>query len=425
MRRAGYESLVVMSVVMDFFNKICCVAIFKFLFLGFGLASCLHANDSAIILGPIEGELAKKQIPIDLGRTPKALIPLVSKPIYLHGGLRLATEKESQFSATFGSAGLNKIQVSITRGNPKSSFSEYTVSSSSLESAVFLACDRLVLELLKIPGFFSGRLSYISDVSRAKEILISDALMTYARPQTSFGKIAFNPSWNNSGAGIFFTSNRKVFNNVYHLDLATRKVATVANYKGSNLCAVQNPRSSQTALILSTSGNPELWLAGAPYERPRRVTKNKSNESGPCWSPDGRRLILTSDSRGKPQLYEVSLSSGVLSRIPTNVSSHCVEAAWNPLDSSKIAFTAAVGGGFQIFEYDFSKRTSRMITRGRDHAMQPCWANDGRHLFFTSRSSGGATRIMLVDTEFEEATPISLHDRSFGNCSQPSFFYYR
>ena len=165
-------------------------------------------------------------------------------------------------------------------------------------------------------------------------------------------------------------------------------MATVANYKGSNLCAVQNPRSSQTALILSTSGNPELWLAGAPYERPRRVTKNKSNESGPCWSPDGRRLILTSDSRGKPQLYEVSLSSGVLSRIPTNVSSHCVEAAWNPLDSSKIAFTAAVGGGFQIFEYDFSKRTSRMITRGRDHAMQPCWANDGRISFLPAGLRG-------------------------------------
>jgi len=247
--------------------------------------------------------------------------------------------------------------------------------------------------------------------------------MTFARPQTSFGKIVFNPSWNNSGAGIFFTSNRQVFNNVYHLDLSSRKVSTVAKYKGSNLCAVQNPKSSQTALILSTSGNPELWLGSTPYSRPRRITNNKSNESGPCWSPDGRRLIVTSDSRGKPQLYEVSLSSGVLSRIPTNVSSHCVEAAWNPVHSERIAFTAAVGGGFQVFEYNFSTRASRMITSGVNHAMQPCWANDGRHLFFTQRSSGGALSIMVVDTEFEEARPVMLHDKKFGNCSQPSFFY--
>ena len=79
----------------------------------------------------------------------------------------------------------------------------------------------------------------------------------------------------------------------------------MANYKGSNLRAVQNPRTAQTALILSTSGNPELWIANTPYERPRRITNNKSNESGPCWSPDGRRMIVTSDTRGKPQLYEV------------------------------------------------------------------------------------------------------------------------
>jgi TolB protein len=381
--------------------------------------------EPAIVLGPIEGDLARKQIPVDLGRTPNSLVPLVSKPIFIHGGLRLATEKESQFSVTFASMGINKIQVSIKRGSPKTAYRDYSVSSSSLESAVSLACDRLVLELLQIPGFFSGRLAYISNVSGAKEVLVSDATMTYAKPQTAFGKITFNPAWNNSGAGLFFTSNRKVFNNIYHLDLATRKVATVANYKGSNLCAVQNPKSSQTALILSSSGNPELWLGSTPYERPRRITRNKSNESGPCWSPDGRRLLVTSDARGKPQLYEVSLSSGVLSRIPTNVSSHCVEATWNPVDPSRIAFTAAVGGGFQIFEYDFRKRASRMITKGKDHAMQPCWANDGRHLFFTSRKNGGSTRIMVIDSEFEEAVPIPLHDKSFGNCSQPSFFYYR
>ena len=100
-----------------------------------------------------------------------------------------------------------------------------------------------------------------------------------------------------------------------------------------------------------------------------------------------------------------------------------MEAAWNPSDSKRIAFTAAVGGGFQLFEYDFYKRSSRLLTRGSNHAMQPCWANDGRHIFFTSRATNGATKIMVLDTEFEEAKPISLHDHSFGNCAQPSFIY--
>ena len=178
-------------------------------------------------------------------------------------------------------------------------------------------------------------------------------------------------------------------------------------------------------MILSTSGNPELWLAPNPRSKPKRITRNKSNESGPCWSSDGRRMILTSDSRGKPQLYEVSLSSGLLTRIPTNVSSHCTEASWNPADPTRIAFTAAVGGGFQIFEYSFSTRQSRPLTGGGNHAMQSCWANDGRHLFFTERSSSGSTRLMVLDTELKGARPVPLHDKNFGNCSQASFHYPR
>jgi hypothetical protein len=55
--------------------------------------------------------------------------------------------------------------------------------------------------------------------------------------------------------------------------------------------------------------------------------------------------------------------------------------------------------------------------------MQPNWASDGRHLYYTERSSSGATRIVLLDTEFEEAKPIPLHDSSFGNCSQLNFYY--
>ena len=41
------------------------------------------------------------------------------------------------------------------------------------------------------------RRELFSDLSGKKEIYAADSLMTYARPQTSFGKITFNPSWNN------------------------------------------------------------------------------------------------------------------------------------------------------------------------------------------------------------------------------------
>lgn len=389
----------------------------------FGFAGIsLGQSKSTIVLGPIEGELARKQVPLDLGNTLPGIAPLASRAINVHGGLRLVTPKKSKFSISLIQQGQNSLQLTIAGGLPKKPLQSITLSGESSIETIFKAMDLAVVEILGIPGFFSGKLSYLSDLGGKKEIFVSNALMSSARPQTSFQKITFNPSWDNQGKGIFFTSNRKVFNNVYHLDLTSRKISTIASYKGSNLRAVQNPRTQQVALILSASGNPDVWLAETAKSRPRKITNNRSNESGPCWSPDGRRMIVTSDSRGKPQLYEVSLSTGKLTRIPTNISSHCTEAAWNPVDANRIAFTAAVGGNFQICEYNFSSRKSKILTRGKRDGMQPAWAIDGRHLYFTERSSSGPTRIMILDTEFEEAKPIMLHDASFGNCSQVSFY---
>ena len=397
--------------------------------LAFMTGSPLCGQDrGTIVLGTIEGELKKKQVPLDLGKTSKTLARLIAKAVSVHGGVRLAPPSLTRYSVYFAPLGGNQVRVEISKGSPdvpKKLFKSFVIQGNSIDDAVLKGCDRMVESILGIPGFFSGKICYLSKLSGNKEVFVANSLMTSAQPHTSFKKITFNPSWDNRGTGVFFTSNRKVFNNIYHLDLSSRKISTIANYRGSNLRAVQNPRNSEVAMILSTSGNPEVWLASSPKSKPKRITRNKSNESGPCWSSDGRRLIVTSDSRGKPQLYEVSLSSGRLTRIPTNVSSHCTEASWNPADPTKIAFTAAVGGGFQVYEYSFSSRKSRALTGGRNHGMQPCWANDGRHLFFTERSSNGNTRLMILDTELPGAKPVALHGTSFGNCSQASFHYPR
>tara|TARA_B110000008_G_C16977384_1_gene566474 strand:- start:427 stop:1689 length:1263 start_codon:yes stop_codon:yes gene_type:complete len=376
-----------------------------------------------ILLPGIETELAKKQIPIDFGTTSTALVPLLKKAFSMHGAFRLSHPKESRYSIEFSAKGGSQVGIVIFNGNTKRAIQNLAASGNSIDDALLRGCDKVVSELLKTPGFFSGKISYLSNLSGHKEIFVSNSLMTSSRPNTNFKKITFNASWDNQGQGIFFTSNRQLFNNIFYLDLSSRKISTIANYRGSNLSAVQNPRNSQVALILSSTGNPEVWIAPYPNTKPKRLTRNKSNESGPCWSSDGRRLIVTSDSRGKPQLYEVSLSTGSLTRIATNISSHCTEASWNPRDSSKISFTAAVGGGFQVFEYSFKARKSRQLTKGVGHGLQSTWLNDGRHILYTERSVKGSTRLMILDTELEGAQAKALHGSNFGNCSQASFYY--
>jgi TolB protein len=379
--------------------------------------------DKRILLPGIVSELEKKQISIDFGDTSKKITPILRKAFSCHGAFRLSPPGKSQYVLRFTNSSGNQVEVAVLTGNPQKIVKILIASGSSEEEAILKGSDKVVNYFLKTPGFFAGKISYISNLSGHKEIYVSNALMTSSRPNTNFKKISFNASWDNQGNGLFFTSNRQLFNNIFYLNLRTRKISTIANYRGSNLSAVQNPRTEQLAMILSGKRNPDVWIAASPSSKPKQLTRNKSNESGPCWSSDGRRLIVTSDSRGKPQLYEVSLSTGILTKIPTNVSSHCVEASWNPLDPTRISFTAAVAGGFQIFEYNFMERRSKQITKGSSHGLQSTWLNDGRHIIYTERTNKGATRLMIIDTELEGAQAKALHGSNFGNCSQASFFY--
>jgi TolB protein len=152
----------------------------------------------------------------------------------------------------------------------------------------------------------------------------------------------------------------------------------------------------------------------------RRLTRNRSLETSPSWSPDGQRLVYASDAPGRPQLYVLPAAGGTPRRLPTNVSRYCAEPDWNPVDAKQIAFTAAVSGGFQIALYDAEAGVAKVLTKAPGAAVEPTWLNDGRHLIFTQRLDG-RTRLMLLDSRSGKVS--ALHTRALGDTSEATFVY--
>ena len=96
------------------FFKIC-----LFVILLFGaIQNLCSQRDSTIVLGSIESELEKQQVPIDLGDTPKTIAAVVGKAIKIHGGLRLSSPR-GRFAATFSSQGGNSVKFLSLQVVPK------------------------------------------------------------------------------------------------------------------------------------------------------------------------------------------------------------------------------------------------------------------------------------------------------------------
>jgi TolB protein len=353
--------------------------------------------------------------------TDTALAKLAQRAFALHGAYTLTTSAKAAYTFQIERASGSSVTLTIGSGQPVQEQLRRVIPGRDLQNATLRACDLAVEATLHIKGFFAGKLAFIGKQRGISEVYTSDLLFNRVRPLTADRALLTGPNWSPDGSKLLYTTYYKTgFPDIYMIDLQSGRKIPVATYKGTNSGGEYAPNGRSIAMSLTSAGNAEIFVSESINKKPRRLTTNKSLETSPTWSPDGRRLAFTSDTRGKPQIYEMSANGGPMRRIPTNVSSYCSEPTWNPIKENLIAFTAAVGGGFQIALYDFKTRSSQILTTASQSAVEPTWMNDGRHLVFTQRQNG-RMRLMLLDTESKKVS--SLHLSDFGDAYSASFVY--
>ncbi|MDD3179216.1 MAG: biopolymer transporter Tol [Opitutaceae bacterium] len=377
-------------------------------------AAALVAQDSRNI-GTINVQADGTTIPVRIvGSTPE-LQSLALTAFNAHGRYRPVADRGS-YTLNFTAVGASQVRVVITRGNAGTPVATETATGTSLRNALLRAADIAVTKTSGLRGFFAGKLACVSNRSGRSEIYTSDLFFGEVLMHPSNSKQIIAPHWAPDGTRIIFTAYRPLFPDIYVLDLRSHNLSLLVSFKGTNSGGRFSPDGSRTAMVLSGEGNPEVYVGNAQGRQIRRLTFSSGVEAGPCWSPDGSRLVLTSEPG--PQLYLLPASGGSLSRLATNISNYCAEPDWCRWDASKIAFTCGVGRGFQIAVYDFSTRSSRIVSRAPYDAIEPCWMADGRHLVYTARTSSGR-RLHLLDTESGKATPLS--PSSFGSSGNASY----
>src|SRR5262249_33725143 len=70
-----------------------------------------------------------------------------------------------------------------------------------------------------------------------------------------------------------------------------------------------SPDGKRVAVYRSVNGNTDVWLIDAARGVPTRFTFDAASDMYPIWSPDGSRVVFTSNRKGIYNLYW-KLSSG-------------------------------------------------------------------------------------------------------------------
>lgn len=370
--------------------------------------------------GTVEGSADKAVLPVRIAADQPELERLAAQAFGAHGAFSVSASAAT--TIRFAVAGSSSVRVTVERGRPARAELSQEVSGRSLRNALFRAADAAVAHLTRKPGFFAGRLTFVSERTGMSEIYISDLFFGEAVQMTNDRAQCVTPRWAPDGRRILYTSYfANGMPDIYLIDTASKQRSTFVSVKGTNTGGRFSPDGSQVAMILSPKGGGDVYVAPASGRPIRALTKTPNQiEATPSWSPDGGRLVVASDAQatGKPQLYLIGLTGGTPQRLPTNVSGYCAEPDWSHADRNLIAFTAASGRGYQIAVFDFASNSAKVITRVAGDAIEPSWTNDGRHLVFTQRTSS-SQRICILDTQTGKVTQIS--PTSYGKAYQASF----
>ena len=341
---------------------------------------------------------------------------LARRALSTHGSFRL-TNADAHFNISFSKAQNNSVELKIDGSKP---FSQI-VYGKNTANAVAKACDLVVRKILGEPSYFTGTLAFVSDRTGHTEIYTSDILFQNIRSITNDNSDSLLPHWSPDGSKIIYTGYyRTKLMDLYEINLASKSRKTFANFKGTNTGGAFSPDGSKVAMILTATGNAEVWTSSSisnAKNNLKRLTKTSAAEASASWSPDGKKLIFSSDALGGPQLYTMPSDGGAMKRIPTNISGYCSEPDWNKRYPNLIAFTTAQNGAFQIAVYDFETKESRVITSGGSSSL-PKWTNDGRHIIFT-KNHGKSRALYIVDSITQKQT--ALHSKNLGNCGEADF----
>jgi eukaryotic-like serine/threonine-protein kinase len=201
--------------------------------------------------------------------------------------------------------------------------------------------------------------------------------------------------------------------------LNNRKLSQLTTAEGLEEWPAWSPDGSRLAYVAEAGGYRQLFVRTLTTGAERRITDQPGDDIQPAWSPDGKQLAFVrastdggrlepSDINGTYQeggdIWSVELESGRTTRLVQNA----FNPAYSP-DGSRLAFDAPWAAGRRIWVADGSGRNPRQVTSDSSEAVihsGPRWSPDGRKVVFR-RVETIKSDIVILDLASQAMTPVT------------------
>jgi len=119
---------------------------------------------------------------------------------------------------------------------------------------------------------------------------------------------------------------------------------------------------------------------------PAKLIASTRNDDAPQISPDGRRVVFTSDRSGKFEIWTCDIDGTNIVQL-TSLNKYAGTPRWSP-DGKQIAFDFFEERRGQIYVISAEGGLPRPITTGDFDNVVPSWSRNGKGIYFSSNRTG-------------------------------------
>ena len=162
----------------------------------------------------------------------------------------------------------------------------------------------------------------------------------------------------------------------------------------------------ETPVILPEFSGPR------PIIQVKEVTKRFGGQTylSPKWSPDGKRLALTSTDGSPDGMTDVCVMDieGIVLKNLTRSPGRDEVGSWSP-DGSKIVFFSNRDGNGEIYVMGSNGRKQVNLTNHPARDAAPTWSPDGTKIAFQSNREGGQDDIYAMNPDGADVVNLTRH----------------